>query len=220
MRCSRWRRARAAHQPPQVVVHVDVATLTGGERATVGALDDGVPLPAETVRRLCCDAALVPMAERDGRPLSVGRRTRTIPPAIRRALDRRDGGCRFPGCQQRRHVDAHHVRHWAHGGETSMDNLVSLCRHHHRLVHEEGYRVECRRGRDGVVFRRPDGRRLREVARPRRGDPGHLAGEHRRGGVGIGAATIVPQWWGERLEIDHAVQALLAIAPVREQIGV
>jgi hypothetical protein len=208
----------AGVQPPQVVVHVDVETLIGGSKATVGVLDTGAPVPAETVRRLCCDAALVPMAERDGRPLSVGRRTRTIPPAIRRALDRRDGGCRFPGCQQRRHVDAHHVRHWADGGETSVDNLLLLCRHHHRLVHEEGYRVDRRRG--DVVFHRPDGRRLRAVPRPRRGDAEQVCAEHRRSGIEIDAQTSVPRWWGEPLLLDDAVQAMLAIAPLREKTAV
>jgi hypothetical protein len=197
---------------PEVVVHVDVETLTDGPASTVGVLDDGAPIPAETVRRLCCDAALVAMAEQDGKPLSVGRRTRTIPSAIRRALERRDAGCRFPGCQQRRHVDAHHVRHWAHGGETSVENLVLLCRHHHRLVHEEGFglAVEC----GDFVFRRPDGRPLRAVPRPRRGDPGCLVDQHRRAGLHIDSETSVPRWSGERLELDPAVQALLEIAPV------
>jgi hypothetical protein len=78
---------------------------------------------------------------RDGSVLDVGRRTRTIPPALRRALEARDRGCRFPGCGLR-FTDAHHVRHWADGGETSLDNLLLLCSHHHRLVHEEGWRIE------------------------------------------------------------------------------
>ena len=76
----------------------------------------------------------------DGSVLDIGRKTRTIPPALRRALESRDRGCRFPGCGLR-FTDAHHVRHWADGGETKLDNLVLLCRFHHRLVHEEGYRV-------------------------------------------------------------------------------
>jgi hypothetical protein len=77
----------------------------------------------------------------EGEPLDVGRRTRTVPPAIRRALEARDRGCRFPGCGLR-FTDAHHVRHWADGGETKLDNLILLCSHHHRLVHEEGWTVE------------------------------------------------------------------------------
>jgi hypothetical protein len=85
---------------------------------------------------------VVELKERDGEPLSVGRKTRSIPPALCRALRRRDRGCRFPGCENHRFVDAHHIEHWARGGETSMDNLVLLCRTHHRLVHEGGYFVE------------------------------------------------------------------------------
>jgi len=105
-------------------------------------LDDGTRVSAETSRRLSCDAAVVAMAhDRDGRILDVGRRTRSIPPALRRALDARDRGCRFPGCGSR-FTDAHHVKHWADGGETSLGNCVLLCRYHHRLVHEEGWKVE------------------------------------------------------------------------------
>ncbi|MDP9020155.1 MAG: HNH endonuclease [Actinomycetota bacterium] len=78
-----------------------------------------------------------------GTPLDVGRKTRSIPPAIRRALQVRDRGCRFPGCTNRRFVDGHHIRHWAAGGETSLANLTLLCRRHHRAVHEGGYSVEA-----------------------------------------------------------------------------
>ena len=123
------------------------------------------PLAVETARRLACDAAIVPMLEASGQPLDVGRKTRAIPPALRRALTSRDRGCRFPGCGERRFVDAHHVRHWAHGGETSVGNLVQLCRHHHRLLHEGGYAVEgdpC----GELIFRRPDGRRVPAVPAP------------------------------------------------------
>ena len=91
----------------------------------------------------------------DGTILDVGRRTRTIPPAIRRALEVRDRGCRFPGCGSR-FTDAHHVRHWADGGETSLDNCLLLCRHHHRLVHEGGWRVDWW-GRGRPVFFDPRG---------------------------------------------------------------
>ena len=83
---------------------------------------------------------------------------------MQRALRSRDGGCRFPGCTCRRFVDAHHIRHWANGGETSLDNLVLLCRRHHRLVHEGGFDVE--RTADGTLrFTRPDGRVIDEHPR-------------------------------------------------------
>ena len=98
------------------------------------------------------------IVESGGSPVSVGRKTRAIPPAIARALRSRDHGCRFPGCGSTRFVDAHHVKHWAAGGETSLDNLVRLCRHHHRLVHEGGFGVEMVAGRPR--FTTPDGERI------------------------------------------------------------
>ena len=126
----------------QVVVHVDEAAL-GGETGEGGCmLADGPALAPETARRLACDAALVTLYERAGEPLSVGRKTRTIPPALRRALLARDHGCRFPGCDNSVYVDAHHIQHWALGGETALANLLLLCRRHHRLVHEGGYTVD------------------------------------------------------------------------------
>ena len=136
----------------QVVVHVDGTALCDGE----GRAD----LPVESVRRLTCDGSLVHIAEGlDGEPLEVGRKLRTVPPAIRRALWSRDAGCAFPGCTHARFVDAHHVRHWAQGGETSLDNLLLLCTSHHRLVHEGGYEIlKDYQGKWG--FRRPDGRAI------------------------------------------------------------
>jgi hypothetical protein len=105
-------------------------------------LENGTRVSAETSKRLSCDASVVGIAHgRDGSILDVGRRTRTIPPSLRRALEARDGGCRFPGCGLR-FTDAHHVKHWADGGETKLENLLLLCSHHHRLVHDLGWRVE------------------------------------------------------------------------------
>ena len=115
----------------QVVVHVDAETL---QERTAGRceIEQGPSLPVETVRRLACDASLLRVLENpQGEPLDVGRKTRSIPPTIRRALNSRDGGCRFPGCTHQRYVDAHHIEHWAEGGETKLANLVTLCRLHH-----------------------------------------------------------------------------------------
>lgn len=84
-------------------------------------LEERSHVPAETSRRMACDASVVHWHETaEGDPLHIGRKTRTIPLAIRRALKRRDGGCRFPGCSCSRFVDAHHIQHWADGGETSI----------------------------------------------------------------------------------------------------
>ena len=126
----------------RLVVHVDAAALSSDGRGR-SELEDGPVISPETARRLGCDAELVAQVERDGLPVSAGRRRRTVPPSLRRLLEARDGDtCCFPGCERRRHLQAHHRMHWAHGGETSLGNLVLLCFHHHRLVHEGGYRIE------------------------------------------------------------------------------
>jgi hypothetical protein len=136
----------------QVVVHVDGAALQGEE----GRSD----LAVESVKRLCCDGGVVPMVDgARGEPLSVGRKQRTVPAAMKRALWSRDRGCSFPGCDRTRYVDAHHVRHWADGGETSMENTMLLCSAHHRLVHEGGYEIR-KDTAGGWYFRRPDGRAI------------------------------------------------------------
>ena len=129
----------------QVVVHVGA-----GHAGDSCHLEDGPHVTAETSRRIACDSAIVAIREdENGEPLSIGRRSRTIPPSMRRALRARDKGCRFPGCTNTRFVDGHHIRHWADGGETSLDNLVLLCRHHHHLVHEGGF--ACEKSLDGDV---------------------------------------------------------------------
>lgn len=160
----------------QVLVHVDASTLATDEpgASVLGpgrcAIADGPGVAAETARRLACDSSLVTLVERDGEPLSVGRRRRSVSPSIRRALVARDGRCQFPGCERHRFVDAHHIVHWARGGETSLDNLVLLCRHHHRLVHEGGYSIS--RTREGqLAFFWPDGRALAASPSPPRLDP-------------------------------------------------
>lgn len=127
----------------QVVLHVEPDTLGADTEAGRSDLEDGTRVSAETSRRLACDASVVRIVHRlDGSILDVGRKTRTIPPALRRALETRDrGGCRFPGCGVR-FCDAHHIRHWADGGATRLDNLILLCRRHHRALHEEGFSVD------------------------------------------------------------------------------
>src|SRR4029077_17394935 len=140
----------------QVVVHVDAPVLADPDQPGQSVLEDGPNSSAEESRRIACDATRVIMThDADGRVLEVGARTRTIPPALRRALQHRDHGCRFPGCGVR-FGQGHHIRHWAQGGPTTLSNLALLCRRHHRSVHEEGYQIE--RQPDGELqFRRPDG---------------------------------------------------------------
>jgi len=198
----------------QVVVHVDAAVLADPDQAGVSVLEDGVRVSAETSRRLACDASRVVMRhDEDGRLLEVGARTRTIPPALRRALHHRDRACRFPGCGSH-FTQGHHLHHWAQGGPTTLSNLALLCRRHHRAVHEEGYGVE--RGRDGALqFRRPDGRPLPEVppsaAVP--ADPvGALRAHHDAHGLSLHARTACAGWLGERLDVGWAIDVLHPLA--------
>lgn len=148
----------------EVVVHLDAEALVGHDQGRAHVEDD-TPIAVETARRLCCDAGIVPQLEGpSGELLSIGRRSRTVPQALRRALRHRDGGCRFPGCTATRWVDAHHIRHWADGGPTSLDNLVLLCLRHHTAVHELGFTVEVQdggfRGSPVLTFRTPWGEPL------------------------------------------------------------
>ena len=165
-------------------------------------------LAPATVRRLACDAAMVPIIESaSGEPLAIGRKTRVISRALNRSLKRRDRGCRFPGCCNTRFVDAHHIEHWADGGETCLDNLVLLCRHHHRLLHEGGYSIE--RADAAIVFRDPMGNVIPACAETRsRGDVFALFAAHERVGIVIDSDTITPDWYGERPDHAHILSLL------------
>ncbi|MGH7375664.1 MAG: DUF222 domain-containing protein, partial [Candidatus Rokuibacteriota bacterium] len=194
----------------QVVVHVDAAALADPAQPSHSVLEGGIGISAEISSRLACDASRVVMRhDEDGRLVEVGARTRTIPPALRRALHHRDGGCRFPGCGTR-FGQGHHVRHWAHGGPTTLSNLALLCRRHHRAVHEEGYQVA--RGPDGALrFRRPDGRPLPEVPPPAAvpDDPVQTLRQHHASqGLRLTARTACPGWLGERLDVGWAIDVL------------
>jgi hypothetical protein len=140
----------------QVVVHVYPKGTRTANQVPLGQtpphLDNGPHVAAVTSRRIACDCSTTTITEdENGEPLSIGRRSRSIPPPMRRALKARDGGCRFPGCTNHKFVDGHHIIHWADCGETSLDNLVLLCRHHHHLVHEGGF--TCEKTNDGeIVF--------------------------------------------------------------------
>src|SRR5499425_1319738 len=194
----------------QVVVHVDAAVLADADAAGQSVLDGGTCVPAGTSQRLACDASRVVMRhDAEGRIIEVGARTRTIPPALRRALHHRDKGCRFPGCG-RPFGEGHHIQHWANGGPTTLSNLAMLCRRHHRAVHEEGYQIE--RQPDGeLCFRRPDGRVLPDVPPPAvvPANPTEtLQAQNNGAGVQINARTSMPGWQGERLDVGYAISVL------------
>jgi len=198
----------------QVVVHVDAPVLADADAPGQSVLEDGARVPAGTSQRLACDATRVIMRhDSDGRVTEVGARTRTIPPALRRALHYRDRACRFPGCGVR-FGQGHHIRHWAHGGPTTLSNLALLCRRHHRAVHEEGYQMD-RRPDGELQFRCPDGRPLPEVppTAPVPADPvGVLRARHEVQGLQIHARTASCGWLGERLDVGWAIDVLHPLA--------
>jgi hypothetical protein len=198
----------------QVVVHVDAGVLADPDQPGQSVLDEGTLVSAETSRRLACDASRVVMRhDEDGGVVEIGARTRTIPPALRRALHHRDRNCRFPGCSVR-FGQGHHVRHWAQGGPTTLSNLALLCRRHHRAVHEEGYQIEL--SIDGTLrFRRPDGRLLPDVSPPSvvPVDPvAALRAQHVAQALHLHARTGLAGWLGERLDVGWAIDVLHPLA--------
>ncbi len=198
----------------QVVVHVDAEVLADADQPGQSVLEDGARVPAGTSQRLACDASRVVMRhDPDGRIVEVGARTRTIPPALRRALHHRDHGCRFPGCGVRV-GQGHHIRHWAQGGPTTLSNLALLCRRHHRAVHEDGYGVE--RLPDGELeFHDPNGRLVPAVPRPPEmpGEPvASLRARHEAAGLHLDARTAIPGWLGESLDVGWAIDVLHPLA--------
>ncbi len=194
-----------AGPPVEVVVHVDA----GGDAG--GTLDDGTAVSPATTERLACDAAVVEVVEDSrGNVLDVGRRRRTIPTLLRRALRLRDRGCRFPGCTNRL-VDGHHVVPWSRGGTTALGNLCSLCRRHHTYVHEMGVRIVP--GNDGTFrFVRRDGNELSvQGASPSLGiDPvGTLRARHRADGLTIDPTTNFPGWDGRPVDYGLVVWSMM-----------
>jgi hypothetical protein len=192
----------------QVMVHLDQEVLEA-DGAWSAALEDGTRISAETLRRVACDCGLVAVG-REGQRLNIGRRARSIPPAIRRALMLRDRGCVFPGCTHTRFLHAHHVEHWLHGGATSLDNLLLLCSFHHGLVHEGGWRISA--AADGsFLFHPPGGAPLARVP-PREhvvGAVGWLRNWAQANDLHLGPETNMPRWDGTRPDYELAVSGLL-----------
>lgn len=198
----------------QVMLHVYPEGKTFAEPSATH-IEDGPDVTAETSRRICCDTSVTQLIEdEEDEPLSIGRKSRVIPAAMRRALRSRDRQCRFPGCTHKHFIDGHHIRHWADGGETSLDNLVQLCRYHHRLVHEGGYC--CEKNDEGtVVFRDREGQLVPETGRihclPRgHADVGNVMVllEEQLEDRFIDEQTIKPYWHGETMDKDIAVGLL------------
>ena len=192
----------------QVVVLVDASVLANADAPGQSVLEGGARVPAGTSQRLACDASRVVMRhDADGRITEVGARTRTIPPALRRALQHRDKGCRFPGCGLP-FGQGHHIKHWAHGGPTKLSNLAMLCRRHHRAVHEEGFQVE-RLANGELGFRRPDGQPIPDVpAAPAVSATPCETLREQQDALHINAHMATPGWQGERLDVGYAISVL------------
>jgi hypothetical protein len=154
-------------EPATVVVHAGAEALAGSEPETgpwLAETERGQRLSSDAVRRMACDARIEWVLERDGRPLGIGRRGRTVSGPLLRVLRQRDGGaCRFPGCERKRWLHAHHLIHWADGGGTNLDNLVLLCHAHHHLIHEGGWRTSGHPAMS-LRFHDPGGRPVRTNA--------------------------------------------------------
>jgi hypothetical protein len=220
----------------QVVVHVGTDGLTGppapvadpvgvsaetpprvpGDPADPARshVEDGPAISVSIAQMLSCTAALSWMQHDRGAVLALGRRRRRPSAAIRRAARERDKcRCRFPGCESRR-VDLHHIQHWINGGRTDLENLVSLCPYHHKLVHDRGYLIAAPPGGgDTFAFYRPDGARLPSCP-PLPEPDGPI---DRLNDADITPETIVPPWYGERLDLDHAIWVCFANARTEEQ---
>lgn len=193
----------------QVVVHVDEPALANPDQPGQSVLEQ-TRVPAETSQRIACDASKVVMWHAaDGSVLDVGRKTRTVPPTIRRALEYRDKHCRFPWCGSK-YCDAHHIRHWARGGETKLDNLSLLCVRHHRAVHEGGFRM-VRTPLKQLEFYWPNGHLMPDAPSPPPipGDPvSEIVARHGEEGIDIGGRTGIPSWDGEPMALDWAMAVL------------
>ncbi|HEY1625474.1 MAG TPA: HNH endonuclease signature motif containing protein [Streptosporangiaceae bacterium] len=203
-----------ADEPPQGTGNAPAGTSAAGARPCAPAgpgrchVEDGPAIGVTTMQMLTCEATLSWMThDQDGNVLNVGRRRRRPTAAIRRAARERDNGrCRFPGCDSRR-VDLHHIQYWSRGGQTRLDNLISLCKAHHRLVHTRGYLITAADGAT-FTFRSPQGTPIPPCP-TLPGPRGEIAACH---DADITMQTIVPAWYGERLNLDYAIGTCLANA--------
>jgi hypothetical protein len=186
----------------RVVVHLDATT--GAAR-----LEGGPEIPDATAERLACDARVQALLnDRVGNRMYLGRARRLATPAQISALTVRDGaGCQFPGCTHTRHLHAHHVAHWLYGGRTDIDNLILICSHHHQVIHDHGYRIRRLDGR--WEFRRPDGTPIPATAALLTGNAEGLIEMHTRARLRIDRTTLTPDWYGERLDPEPILDALL-----------
>jgi len=233
-------KATAADDPEiyQVVVHVGAdAIVPAGPADTAGDVsaetrpaasarptghpadpgrchvEDGPAISVSTAQMIACASSWTWMLhDSAGKLLDLGRRRRRPNAAIRRAARERDKcRCRFPGCESRR-VDLHNIQYWSNGGHTKLDNLISLCKYHHMLVHDRGYLIAA--ARDGTFsFYRPDGTAI--PASPELPAPDGVLEDYHD--AEITPETIIPPWYGERLDLDYAIHVCFANARTEQE---
>jgi len=173
-------------------------------------VEDGPAISPATAQAIACCATVSSMLhDHKGDPLDVGRRHRTPPPALRRAVRDRDRyRCQYPGCDSRK-VQIHHIRHWSKGGKTKLRNLILLCRAHHAIIHDLNYGITA--AADGFVFTTGDGKEINPSPPFPDNDGADIRTCH---DARISPDTIIPAWYGDRLDLDHAIWACFANAKV------
>jgi hypothetical protein len=184
-------------------------SCTASEPAEVLRRVEGGPgVDRSTSERIACDAMVVAIVQSTVTgTLNAGRRTRNISAALRRALGARDGGCQFPGCHRRTHLEAHHIQHWYHGGPTDLHNLVLLCRFHHMVLHEAGFSLAVTNAvgaRLDLEFRKPDGTPIPQSPPL---DPGSSLDLDVSD---VDPSQIKPKQYGEPFSLSDAVGVLVA----------
>ncbi len=201
----------------QVVVHVDAAVLADPNTDGRCELEHGPSLSAQSARRMTCDCSMVAMLhDANGDVLNVGRKTRVISAALRRAMNERDQGCCFPGCNCR-FVEGHHIEHWIVGGETKLGNILSVCKFHHTLLHERGFQVRLDEA-GAPVFTGPTGTEVRTsiTPTPRRGEAVEVITRwNREAGVLIDAETNLSEWDGETPQYGYIAEVMTELADSR-----
>jgi hypothetical protein len=200
----------------QAILYLEVNDLHQIGRAW---LHDGTTPSLYERARLLCDADIVTVITHNGVPLSMGRKVRYPTRAQRRAVGLRDQGCRFPGCGTTRFTEVHHIIHWAEqGGPTDLFNLITLCWHHHHVVHLPGWSMRGDANGD-VWFRNPFGNTFGARPPTSRATGPPLEAVNQQLGIQIGEETARPAWGGEQMS-SYALDMLLSSVLPREPVPV
>jgi hypothetical protein len=189
------------------VVTIDAQALERHARAGLAAYRAGGSLTGAQARRLACDTALLVILTDGPEVLDVGRSTRTVSRALRRALIARDRGCAMPGCTEHRprKLHAHHVWHWADGGPTALDNLILLCTAHHHRIHHHRFTITADNGR--FTFRDPDGTVLQPAPTLKAVSEPLPDLDH----------ETLPHWAGHQLDLDYVLSTLMQRRTIRQR---